>query len=104
MLEKMIMTETTKKEAALESWMTKHNAENPLPRDVVPTENVDYIGDGAACHMMDIYRPSDAPGRLPVLVDIHGGGFLLGKKEANRLFAADICRRARKERSRIHIP
>lgn len=93
MLEKMIMTETAKKEAALESWMTKHNAENPLPRDVVPTENVDYIGDGAACHMMDIYRPSDAPGRLPVLVDIHGGGFLLGEKEANRLFAADICRR-----------
>ena len=25
--------------------------------------------------------------------DIHGGGFLLGRKEANRLFAADMCRR-----------
>ncbi len=93
MLEKMIKNETAKKAAALDRWMTKHNAENPLPPDVVLTANVDYIGDGAGCHMMDIYRPSDVTGKLPVLVDIHGGGFLLGKKEANGLFAADMCRR-----------
>lgn len=93
MLEKMIKNETAKKAAALDRWMTKHNAENPLPPDVVLTANVDYIGDGAGCHMMDIYRPSDVTGKLPVLVDIHGGGFLLGKKEANGLFASDMCRR-----------
>ena len=92
-LEKMIKRETAKKAAALDGWMKKHDAANPFPPDVALTENVDYIGDGAPCHMMDVYRPLGAAGPLPVLIDIHGGGFLLGKKEANRLFCADMCRR-----------
>lgn len=93
MLEKMIKNETAKKAAALDRWMAKHDSANPFPSDVTLTPDVDYIGDGAACHMTDIYRQSGAEGKLPVLIDIHGGGFLLGKKEANRLFAADMCRR-----------
>ena len=39
------------------------------------------------------YSPREAKEALPVLVNIHGGGFLLGKKEVNRLFCADMCRR-----------
>ena len=42
---------------------------------------------------MDVFRPKDAEGVLPVLVDLHGGGFLLGKKEVNRLFCADMAKR-----------
>ena len=42
---------------------------------------------------MDVFRPKDAEGVLPVLVDLHGGGFLLGKKEVNRLFCADMAER-----------
>ena len=42
---------------------------------------------------MDVFRPKDAKGVLPVLVDLHGGGFLLGKKEVNRLFCADMAER-----------
>lgn len=93
MLEKMIKNETAKKAAALDRWMAKHDSANPFPSDVTLTPDIDYIGDGAVCHMTDIYRQSGAEGKLPVLIDIHGGGFLLGRKEANRLFAADMCRR-----------
>ena len=84
MLEKMIRSQTAKQEQQLESFLARHDAANPFPEDVLLT---------APCHRMDIFRPREAKEALPVLVNIHGGGFLLGKKEANRLFCADMCRR-----------
>lgn len=43
--------------------------------------NIDYMGDGKPCHFMDIYRPRNYEGKLPVMFNLHGGGFLLGKKK-----------------------
>jgi len=31
--------------------------------------------------MLDVYRPSDAEGPLPVIVNVHGGGWVYGNKE-----------------------
>ena len=93
MLEKMIRSQTAKQEQQLESFLARHDAANPFPEDVLLTADADYMGDGRPCHRMDIFRPREATEALPVLVNIHGGGFLLGKKEANRLFCADMCRR-----------
>lgn len=93
MLEKIIEKQTAEQERTLERWMEKHSREVPFPEGVRVVENVDYLGDGAPCHRMDIYCPTDAAAQLPVVVNLHGGGFLLGKKEANRLFCADLCKR-----------
>ena len=93
MLEKMIRSQTAKQEQQLESFLARHDAANPFPEDVLLTADADYMGDGRPCHRMDIFRPREAKEALPVLVNIHGGGFLLGKKEVNRLFCADMCRR-----------
>ena len=93
MLEKMIRSQTVKQEQQLESFLARHDAANPFPEDVLLTADADYMGDGRPCHRMDIFRPRKAKEALPVLVNIHGGGFLLGKKEVNRLFCADMCRR-----------
>lgn len=92
---KMIRSQTAKQEQQLESFLARHDAANPFPEDVLLTADADYMGDGRPCHRMDIFRPREAKEALPVLVNIHGGGFLLGKKEVNRLFCADMCRRAR---------
>ena len=92
MLEKMIKMQTAKQEKMLENWLRKREQGYSLPESVILTENVDYMGDGLACHRMDIYQPSAGQG-FPVLVNIHGGGFLLGKKEVNRQFCADMCQR-----------
>ena len=89
MLEKMIRSQTVKQEQQLESFLARHDAANPFPEDVLLTADADYMGDGRPCHRMDIFRPRKAKEALPVLVNIHGGGFLLGKKEVNRLFCAD---------------
>lgn len=79
--------------AAARELLARHDAANPFPEDVLLTADADYMGDGRPCHRMDIFRPREAKEALPVLVNIHGGGFLLGKKEVNRLFCADMCRR-----------
>ena len=93
MLEKMIRSQTAKQEQQTGELLARHDAANPFPEDVLLTADADYMGDGRPCHRMDIFRPREAKEALPVLVNIHGGGFLLGKKEVNRLFCADMCRR-----------
>ena len=89
MFEGIIRRQTAKQERQLEAWMTKRQQEHPLPGDVTMTPDVPC----GAGQRMDVFRPKDAKGVLPVLVDLHGGGFLLGKKEVNRLFCADMAER-----------
>lgn len=89
MWEGMIRRQTAKQERQLEAWMAKRQREHSLPEDVAMTPDVP-CGEG---QRMDVFRPKDAEGVLPVLVDLHGGGFLLGKKEVNRLFCADMAER-----------
>ena len=89
MWEGIIRRQTAKQERQLEAWMTKRQREHALPGDVAMTPDVP-CGEG---QQMDVFQPKDAEGVLPVLVDLHGGGFLLGKKEVNRLFCADMAKR-----------
>ena len=77
----------------MERWQKEHDDANPFPDDVSLTENVEYISDGKTYHRMDIYTQKGNTKHMPVLVNLHGGGLLLGKKEVNRLYCADMCRR-----------
>ena len=45
-----------------------------------------YIADGHRGHLLDIYYPEGTKGKLPVIIDIHGGGFMYGYKELNRMY------------------
>lgn len=45
--------------------------------------DIDYIGDDSPYHKLDVYRPqSQAGNKLPVIINIHGGGWVHGNKEA----------------------
>lgn len=62
-----------------------------FPEDVSEYKNVPYIEDGDMAHCLDIFRPKGRTGEaLPVIVDVHGGGMILGNKEFNRHFCAQI--------------
>ena len=89
MLEGMIRRQTAKQERQLEDWLARREREHPLPEGVTMTADVP-CGEG---QRMDVFRARNAQGVLPVLVDLHGGGFLLGHKEVNRLFCADMAER-----------
>lgn len=86
MFNKMIAQQTAKKEKLLDNFLKKHEAEYPFPEDVELICDIDYMGDGKPCHFMDIYRPRNYEGKLPVMFNLHGGGFLLGKKEEGFFF------------------
>ena len=54
-------------------------------RRVEKLRNVDYWGDGRPAHRADIYRPRSGNGGGPVLVYIHGGGWVIGDKREQGL-------------------
>lgn len=53
--------------------------------DIPYTENAD------AYQTLDIYSPEGAKTPLPVIIDIHGGGLMYGKKELNRIYASRLA-------------
>ena len=50
------------------------------PTDVEAIENVSY-GSCDKWHLLDLYRPKDTEGKLPVLLNIHGGAWVYGDKK-----------------------
>ena len=53
-----------------------------LDTDFPPQSSKSHICDS---HRLDCYRPKKQDGELlPVIVNVHGGGLLLGSKEFNR--------------------
>lgn len=62
-----------------------------LPEEVTEINDISYIEDGLPGHTMDIYIRKDGA-KKPVLIDIHGGGFISEDKAMNRLFGNYMAR------------
>jgi acetyl esterase/lipase len=54
-------------------------------RRVEKVRNLDYWGDGRHAHRLDVYRPRERGRDAPVLVYIHGGGWVIGDKREQGL-------------------
>ncbi len=52
--------------------------------------DIAYIDDGERAHLLDIYYPKETTEKLPVIVDIHGGGWMYGYKEINKNFCLKV--------------
>ena len=93
MFEKLLNKQIAKQEKVLEKWLTKHDKENPFPNDKVKiSKNISYLDDNKS-HLMDIYQPYNNEKILPIIINIHGGGFLLGKKEVNKLYCGELAQK-----------
>lgn len=65
-----------------------------FPEGIIEYANIPYAEDGLKEHRMDIFRPAGRENEiLPVIVNVHGGGLLLGNKEFNRYFCAQLSAR-----------
>lgn len=53
--------------------------------------DIPYIDDGERAHLLDIYYPKGTTEKLPVIIDIHGGGRMYGYKEINKNFCLKLA-------------
>ena len=54
-----------------------------FPRSTILHGNVQYNNDTLPKHLLDIYLPANATGKLPLVILIHGGGWLSNDKYAD---------------------
>ena len=81
-----------KQRLAFELDAAERDRTQSMPAGVTIEHNVPYMADGIEAHRMDIYRPDGSENTvLPVIINIHGGGLIIGNKEFNRFFCAKLC-------------
>jgi len=62
------------------------------PKSVKRFEDIPY-GSDAKWNVLDVYRPKEKAGRLPVIVSVHGGGWVYGDKELYRFYGMALAER-----------
>ena len=63
------------------------------PPDVERFDNIVY-GPDKEWNVLDVYRPKASKGKvLPVIVSVHGGGWVYGDKERYQFYCMDLARR-----------
>lgn len=64
------------------------------PPDTLHKEyDIPYIDDGNRYHMLDVYYPQNLTENLPVIIDIHGGGWMYGDKGLNEYYNLSLADR-----------
>lgn len=54
-----------------------------LPPGIIIHNNIPYNNDTLKKHLLDIYLPANVKGKCPLLVFVHGGGWLVNDKYAD---------------------
>ena len=62
------------------------------PEEVERFDDIPY-GEDERWQALDVYRPRGVEGKLPVIVSVHGGGWVYGDKERYQYYCMDLCRR-----------
>lgn len=47
-------------------------------------DDIPYLNDGSPDHLLDVYAPQLSKEKLPVIVTVHGGGYVSNRKVCNR--------------------
>lgn len=63
------------------------------PEDIRRYDDLRY-GEDADCQVLDVYRPKEKEGEvLPVIISIHGGGWVYGDKERYQFYCMSLAQR-----------
>lgn len=63
------------------------------PRDIIRYDDIRY-GEDSPWQALDLYRPRAAEGKtLPVIVSVHGGGWVYGDKERYQYYCMGLAQR-----------
>lgn len=70
----------------------KRDAGLTTPDGVIRYDDIVY-GDDARWQRLDVYRPRNAEGKLPVIISVHGGAWVYGDKELYQYYCMDLALR-----------
>lgn len=71
--------------------MKKHA--DQTPPEVDEFNDIAYMDDGNRYHTLDVYTPKGNTEKLPVIIDIHGGGWMYAEKELNEYYCKALADR-----------
>ena len=71
------------------------NRDSGLPHDIPEVERIDDLqyGEDEKWNLLDLYLPKNVSGKLPVLINIHGGGWVYGTKETYQFYGLGMAKR-----------
>lgn len=72
---------------------TKNIASQTEPEGIKRICNIPYIDDGNPLHLLDVFYPENTSEKLPVIIDIHGGGWMYGTKDLNKIYCLNLSKR-----------
>ena len=73
----------------------KRMATQTPPENVVKVKDIPYIDDGNPYHKFDVFYPDGkiAKEGLPVIIDIHGGGWMYATKDLNEYYCMELAKK-----------
>lgn len=73
----------------------KRDKDNKEPDNLTIYKDITYAPSSSNkesfFHLTDIYRPAAGSGLLPVIINVHGGGFFYGDKELYRFYCMHLA-------------
>ena len=71
----------------------KRLAKQTEPENIERVCDIPYIDDGNRYHQFDVYYPQQEGVKFPVIIDVHGGGWMYGDKELNKMYCLHLAKR-----------
>lgn len=63
-----------------------------IPEDIRRYDNIQY-GSDEKWNLLDVYSPSGNTEKLPVIISVHGGGWVYGSKEVYQWYCMNLAQR-----------
>lgn len=64
-----------------------------FPDGIKEVCNIEYTSSGSEYHKLDLYYPENTDKPLPVIIDIHGGGWMYATKDLNKIYCEYLAKR-----------
>lgn len=73
-------------------WDDERDAGLTTPDDINRIDNIPY-GEDHFYQILDVYRPKQYDGKLPVIVNVHGGGWVYGTTKTYQFYCMNLAER-----------